>query len=65
MRIIGLCFALLGMLTLGGCSVMSAGVNLASGAVSTTGLVAKGTTKVVKKTAGTVTKKVIGKKKKP
>ncbi len=56
-------FLLTVVLGLGGCSVMSAGVDLASGAVSTTGLVAKGTTKVVKKTAGKVTKTVIRKKK--
>jgi uncharacterized protein YceK len=49
---------------LGGCSTVSAGVQLASGAASATGMVGKSTAKVIGKSAKVVKKTVTGKKKK-
>ncbi len=51
-------------LALGGCSTVSSGVQLVSGAASATGAIGKGTAKVIGKSAKVVKKTVTRKKKK-
>ena len=52
------------LIALGGCSTVSSGVQLVSGAASATGMVGKGTAKVIGRSTKVVKKTVTRKKKK-